>query len=162
MARGRPSKAPEERRLDGNPGKRPIPIEVFTPEGAPFVPDHLSDDAQICAEFIIGSFKAKRLTAPDSYLLSAFATAWAWHKAATHAMNSPDFKAVVPGSKGGEVPSPWFRILSDQARTMIALSAKLYLSPADRASIKGGEVERPRSKFDGLIGQTGSSASSRH
>ncbi len=162
MPRGRPSKAPEERRLDGNPGKRPIPIEIFVPDGAPFVPDHLAENAQVCAEFIIASFKAKRLTAPDSYLLATFATAWAWHKAATHAMNAPDFEPIIPGSRGNLAPNPWFKILNEQARTMISLSAKLYLSPADRASVKGSVAERPRSKFDGLIGQPASSDLSKH
>lgn len=52
----RPRKSPQERTLDGNPGRRPIPIEVFVPEGAPFVPEHLSDDAAACAEQIIRAY----------------------------------------------------------------------------------------------------------
>jgi len=159
---GRPRKSPEERRLDGNPGKRAIPVDIFVPEGAPFVPDHLHDDAQACAEHIIRSFKTKRLSAPDSYALAAFATAWAWHKAATHAMQAPDFEPIVPGSKGNLAPNPWFKILNEQARVMLAYAAKLYLTPADRASLKGADAEQPVSKFAGLLGQTVSSPSSRH
>lgn len=159
---GRPRKSPDERRLDGNPGKRAIPVDVFVPDGAPFVPEHLHDDAQACAEHIIRSFKSKRLSAPDSYVLAAFSTAWAWHKAATHAMQAPDFAPVVPGSKGNLTPNPWFKILNEQARVMLAFAAKLYLTPADRASLRGAEVEQPASKFAGLLGQTGSSPSLRH
>ncbi|MDB5597393.1 MAG: terminase [Hyphomicrobiales bacterium] len=162
MARGRPRKAPEEHRLEGNPSRRPIPIEIFAPDGAPFVPDHLSDDAQACAELIIASFKTKRLTSVDSYALAVFTTAWSWHKAATHAMCDPEFKPIVPGSKGGMVPNPWFKILSDQARVMLAYAQKLYLTPADRAALRGADQERPLSKFAGLIGQKESSASSKH
>ena len=156
---GRPRKSPDERRLEGNPGKRDIPIDIFVPEGAPFVPDHLHEDAQACAEHIIKAFKTKRLTAADSYALSAFATAWAWHKAATHEMNSPDFLPVVPGSTGNLAPNPWFKILNEQARIMLQYAQKLYLTPRDRAGIPGASEEKPVSKFDGLIGRKGSSIS---
>jgi len=155
---GRPRKAPDERRIEGNPGKRAIPVDVFTPEGAPFVPEHLHDDAQACAEHIIRTFKTKHLTAPDSYALAAFATAWAWHKAAAHAMNAPDFEPIVQGSKG-PIANPWFKILDAQARVMLAYAPKLYLTPADRASLVGAGQEKPKSKFDGLLGLSGSSPS---
>lgn len=155
---GRPRKAPEERRLDGNPSRTPIPVDVFTPEGAAFVPEHLHDDAQACAEHIIRTFKAKRLTAPDSYALAVFATAWAWHKAAAHAMNAPGFEPVVEGSKG-PIQNPWFKILDGQARVMLAYAPKLYLTPADRASLAGVGQDKPKSRFDGLIGQSASSGS---
>ena len=160
---GRPRKSPEERRIEGNPGRRAIPLEIVTPEGAAFVPEHLHDDAQACAEHILGSFKTKRIAAPDSYALAAFATAWAWHKAATHAMNAPDFEPIVPGSNGNLAPNPWFKILNEQARVMLAYAGKLYLTPADRASLVQIADEKPRSKFDGLLGApTVSSPSSKH
>ena len=38
---GRPRKAPAESALEGNPGKRPISVEIFAPVGAAFVPEHL-------------------------------------------------------------------------------------------------------------------------
>ena len=156
----RPRKSPDEHRLDGNPSKRPIPVDVFVPEGAPFVPEHLPEDAQVCAEHIIRSFKTKRLTAPDSYALAAFAAAWAWHKAAVHAMNSPGFEPLVSGSKGNLVPNPWFQILNGQSAVMLQWAKKLYLTPADRAALKSlGDPSAPKSKFAGLTGQNASSGS---
>jgi phage terminase small subunit len=149
-------KSPDEHRLDGNPSKRKILDDVFVPEGAPFIPEHLSEDAQACAEYIVATFKTKRMTAPDSYALAAFATAWAWHKAAAHAMNAPGFRPLVQGSTGNEVPNPWFRIANDQARIMLAYAAKLYLTPADRAGLRGA-AEQTRSKFEGLLGHAASS-----
>lgn len=160
--RGPAGRSPDEKRLSGNPGKRAIPIEIFTPEGAPFVPEHLSDDAQECADFIIRMFKTKRLAAPDSYALAAFSVAWSWHKAAAHKMNAPDFKPVVTGSNGNKVPNPWFKILNDQSRVMLAWAAKLYLTPADRSSLASADQEKPVSKFAGLIGQPASSDLSKH
>ena len=149
---GRPRKAPDERRLEGNPGKRPIPVELFTPEGATFVPKHLSADAQACAETIVRSFKTKQLTAADTYALAAFSTAWAWHKAATEAMSAPDFEPIVEGSTGQQSASPWFRIMNDQSRVMLAWAGKLYLTPADRASLPAEASEERSSEFDGLLG----------
>jgi phage terminase small subunit len=150
----RPRKSPDERRLDGNPSRRPIPFDVFTPEGAPFVPEHLHDDAQACMEHVIRTFRTKRLSSADSYGLAAFAMAWAWHKAASHAMNAPDFEPVVDGSRGGKVPNPWFKILTAMSAEMRSWATKLYLTPADRASLVLVGEEKPKSKFDGLRGQT--------
>jgi phage terminase small subunit len=151
---GRPRKSPAERLLDGNPGKRPIPVDVFTPEGAPFVPDHLSEDARKCAEFIIRTFRTKRLSAPDSYGLAAFATAWAWHKRATHALSTPGFAPIVTRKSGSQIPNPWFRILNEQSRVMLSWAQKLYLTPADRAQLGLTVGEQRKSKFDGLMGRT--------
>jgi phage terminase small subunit len=158
---GRPRKTPQEKRLEGNPGRRAIIDDIVVPEGVPFVPEHLHEDAQACAEHILASFKTKGMTAPDSYALAAFATAWAWHKAASHEMNSPDFQPIVPGSTGNLAPNPWFKILNEQARVMLAFASKLYLTPADRAGLRGA-IEQPKSKFDGLLGQTESSSSLRN
>lgn len=157
---GRPRKSPEEKRIEGNRSRRPIPVEIFVPSGAPFVPEHLSDDAQGCAEHIIRNFPAKRLGAPDSYALAAFATAWAWHKAATHAMNAPDFKPIIEGSTGSPIQNPWFKILGQASSTMLQYASKLYLTPADRAALVVVGEEKPKSKFDGLRGQSGLSSTS--
>jgi hypothetical protein len=46
----------------------------------------------------------------DSYILAVFATAWAWHKRAVHAMSGPDFQPVVTRTdKNGitrQLPNP--------------------------------------------------------
>jgi phage terminase small subunit len=91
MPKGRPRKFPQEKLLEGSRAK--IQVEVFAPHGAPFVPEHLNDDAQACAEHIIRSFSTKHISGLDSYCLAVFAAAWAWHKAAVHEMSSPGFKA---------------------------------------------------------------------
>lgn len=158
---GRPRKSPHEERLDGNPTKRRIIDDIVVPEGVPFVPEHLHEDAQACAEHILASFKTKGMTAPDSYALAAFAMAWAWHKAASHATAAPDFEAIITNAQGNLIPNPWFKILNEQARVMLAYAQKLYLTPADRAGLRGA-VEQPKSKFDGLLGQTESSHLSRN
>lgn len=152
MARGRPRKSPAEHRMAGNPHKGVLPPDPFTPRGAPFVPDHLTDDAKACAEHIIRCFTTKHLAAPDSYALAAFSTAWAWHKAAVLEMQKPDFEPIVVSEKGDQKPNPWFTIMNRASEHMLRWGAKLYLTPVDRASIHGADDDRPKSKFDGLIG----------
>jgi phage terminase small subunit len=92
MSKGRPRKSPQEKLLEGSRAR--VQVEVFAPHGAPFVPEHLNDDAQACAEHIIRSFSMKHISSLDSYALAVFAAAWAWHKAAVHAMSAPGFQAV--------------------------------------------------------------------
>lgn len=110
-------------------------------------------------ELIIESMPTKVYATLDSYILSAFATAWAVHKRAAHEISNPDFEWTVTSARGGEYPISWIRILNDQARVVASLGDRLGLDPKSRAALKLPD-EKPRSKFDGLIGQQGSSPSS--
>ena len=153
MPRGRPRKSAREKLIEGSHAK--ISVEIFKPVGMPFVPEHLSEDAQACAEHIIKNFSAKNISSLDSYVLSVFATAWAWHKHAAHVMSDPGFEPVVTQTdKNGitrNLPSPWFKILNEQARLMNTIAPKLFLTPSDRtALVRAGDEP---SKFDGLIGR---------
>lgn len=160
MPRGRPRKPlAEQLKAGARPrvGGLGIEIEVFNPPGAPFVPDHLHEDAQACAEHIIRHYDAKRISSIDSYVLAVFASAWAWHKAAVHAMNDPDFQPVLPATETREARmSPWFKILNEQAHIMMQVATKLYLTPADRHVFRLSDLSQKESKFDGLIEQTAS------
>jgi phage terminase small subunit len=153
MPRGRPRKSAREKLLEGSRAK--ISVEIFKPVGLPFVPEHLSDDAQTCAEHIIKNFSAKHISSIDSYALAVFATAWAWHKRAVRVMSSPDFQPVETRTYKNQItrrlPSPWFKILNEQARLMNSIAPKLFLTPSDRQKLLGAG-EQPASKFDGLLG----------
>lgn len=148
---GRPRKSDAEKIAEGNRGKRGIRSIPFVPQGVPFVPDHIEEDAKACIEHVLQSFKNKQMSSSDSYALAAFGTAWAWHKAACEAMKRPDFSPIVIGSTGNQVPNPWFKVLNEQARTLLAFASRLYLTPADRAGLS---PDQPPSKFDDLRGRT--------
>ena len=155
MPRGRPRKSLQEKLIEGSRAK--LQVEVFTPPGAPFVPEHLTDDAQTCAEHIIANFSAKHISSIDSYALAVFATAWSWHKHAVHVMSDPSFQPIVSRKDGDgttrSLPNPWFKILNEQARVMATMAPKLFLTPADRQTLLGPGERKP-SKFDGLISPT--------
>jgi len=156
-ARGPRKKLAALERLEGSPGKRPIEDVGVEALGEPFVPEHLSDDAQGCIEVIKQSMPKNVYSALDSFLLAAFSTAWALHKRATHEVNNPDFQFIVLTPNGCEVQSPWLSILNKQAALMASLGDRLGLDPKSRAALKLPNARQQKSKFDGLIGQAGSS-----
>lgn len=159
--RGPRKKLPQLAKLEGNPGKRAIDAIGLQATGEAFAPAHLHEDAAACFELIKSSMPPDTYAKVDTFALAAFATAWAWHKRATHEANSPTFTPIVVGSKGQEQPNPWFKILKAMSEEMRTWGDRLGLDPKSRASLKLPD-EKPKSKFDGLIGQQGSSPSLRH
>lgn len=147
-------------RLEGNPSRRVIEESGIEALGEPFIPEHLSDDARGCIEVIKASMPSSVYSALDSFLLSAFATAWALHKLAAHKINDPAFEHVFEvGDNGAQMQSPWLAILNKQAALMATLGDRLGLDPKSRAALKLPGAKQKKSKFAGLLGQAGSSPS---
>jgi phage terminase small subunit len=141
---------------EGNPGKRPIDLSgVVEASGAPFIPEHLPDDARGCIEVIKCSMPSGVYSGLDSFLLAAFAMAWTIHKRAAFEIGNPAFAFTVPGSTGAQVPSPWIKILNQQATIMASLGDRLGLDPKSRAALRLPNARQQRSKFEGLIGPIG-------
>ena len=141
--------------IDGNPGKRPVGAPGVVATGEPFIPDDLHDHAIECIEMIKRMMPPKVYAEVDGFALSAFATAYAWHRHCRHAMNDPNFQPMVLGSTGiAKRPNPYFKLLKDQSDQMRAWGTRLGLDPAARQALTGGAQapERPPSKFDGLMG----------
>ena len=150
--RGPRKKLAEIDRLEGNPSRRIIEQSGIEALGEPFIPEHLSDDARGCIETIKMSMPANIYSALDSFILSAFATAWALHKRATHEMNAPDFKWTVKSKRGSAVESAWIKIANKQAGILATLGDRLGLDPKSRAALKLPDAKRRNSKFAGLTG----------
>jgi phage terminase small subunit len=145
--RGPRKKLAQIEELEGNPSKRPIEAIGIEALGEPFVPDHLSDVAQGCLEVIKRSMPSGVYSALDTFHLSAFATAWAIHKHATHIINDPDFGYVTSGG----LANPWLQILNKQAAIMASFGDRLGLDPKSRAALKLPSAKQQKSKFEGLI-----------
>jgi len=151
-ARGPRPELPELKKLKGNPGKRRISEAGIPTTGELFVPDHLSTDAQACIELVRSCMPPGVYGRTDAFLLSAFATAWSIHKQAVEALSdSTENPMVEVGSAGNRVPSPWVKILNQQAQIMASLGDRLGLDPKARAGLKMPDPEKPKSKFDGLM-----------
>lgn len=151
-ARGPRPELPEIKALKGNPGKRIIQPVTVRALGDAFVPAHLADDAKACIEVIRASMPRATYAKADSFILSAYAMAWALHKQAVEALADPIANPPVEiGSTGNRVPSPWVKILNQQAQLLASLGDRLGLDPKARAALKLPD-EKPASKFDGLVG----------
>jgi phage terminase small subunit len=146
--------------LEGNPGQYPIEQTGVEAHGEPFIPEYLMDDARGCIEVIKASMPSSVYSALDSFLLAAFGMAWALHKMAALKVNDPHFEWIVTGSTGTQMQSPWLKILNAQAALLASLGDRLGLDPKSRAALKLPGARQKRSKFAGLIGQTGLSNSS--
>jgi phage terminase small subunit len=151
----RPKKPAAIKRLEGNRGRRTI--EEFGVEslGQPFIPEHLMDDARGCIEVIQKSMPPGVYSALDSFHLAAFGTAWAIHKRAAIEVSNPKFAWTARNATGGQVPSPWIKILSQQAAILASLGDRLGLDPKSRTALKLPPARQQRSKFEGLIGPIG-------
>jgi P27 family predicted phage terminase small subunit len=147
--------------LEGFPGKEGLQEFGIEAQGAPFIPEHLSDDARGCIEMIMRSMPEKVYSALDSYLLAAFGTAWALHKMAAHKINEPGFKVCHEVGGRAVSYSTWVTVLGKQAMLMASLGDRLGLDPASRAALKLPGAKQQKSQFAGLLGQTALLSSSR-
>jgi phage terminase small subunit len=143
------------KKLEGNPGQRPIEDYGIEISGVPLVPEHLAKDVQRCMEVIIRSMPPKVYGTVDTFVLAAFAQAWALHKHAAQKIAAPGFHHVLQNQR----INPWIKVLNEQTMIMATLGDRLGLNPKARDQIKLPKGAQQASKFDGLIGLEGSSIS---
>ena len=148
---GRPRKLPAIEILEGMPGKLFIEDSGIDALGEPCVPEHLMDDARGCLEVVRRSMPPKVYSALDTFILAAFAMAWAIHKRAALEISNPDFKYVVTSLRGKPTVNAWLTILNTQASQIVTLGDRLGLDPKSRAGLKLPRANQQRSKFSGLI-----------
>lgn len=156
---GRRKKIPELDRIDGNPSNRPALVVEVEGIGSVFVPDHLPDEAAAVVEIVKEMMPDKVYSAVDSYLLSAFAMQWYVHRQVSHMISDPLFAWSLETTQGELKVNPWVKELPRQALALASLGDRLGLDPKSRAALRLPE-EKPRSKFDGLLGQNELSPSS--
>jgi phage terminase small subunit len=161
MAKHGPSKKnPILEALEGFPGKSVIEESGIAGIGEPFIHEHLMDDARACVEVIKTSMPKRVYSKLDTFNLASFAMALAMDKKAANEIGNPNFEWIIENGNGSKIPSPWIKILNAQASLIVSVGDRLGLDPASRASLKVPK-EQKRSKFDGLIGQTELSNSSK-
>lgn len=151
--RGPKKKLAQLEALEGNPGKRPIAEPTVIATGEAFVPEHINDDAKACIETIKRSMPDGVYALLDGFLLTGFAVAWAWHKKAVEVMEGDDFVPIEVMENGRTYQSAWFIILNQQGANMRSFGDRLGLDPKSRAALNIAKAEeKPKSKFDGLMG----------
>ena len=140
---------PRSNRPDGNPTKRLIQESGIEGIGEPFVPDHLMSNAAGCVMAVMSSMPPGLYRKMDSFLLAAYGMAWATHKRADEEIGRPDFVWFTVNDHGTKQPSPWLRILNNQALLLATLGGRLGLDPTARQALQLPE-QRRESRFHGL------------
>lgn len=128
----RPShlKALEGCREDRVNREEPIPAE-----GAISPPAELDSEAQSVWDRLAPDLIEKRvLTSWDVDSFAAFCRSAALYERASR--EAVDAEFTVPGSHGGSVQNPVFRIVAMAAADMRAFGQRFGLTPGDRASLK--------------------------
>lgn len=157
--RGPKPKSPELRRLEGNPGYKPINEDAPVATGRPVAPDYLSEYANEVWVRVIGSMPSSVYTAADQDLLAAYCVAADLHRQAVKQVALEG--AVIPGGgEGRSYVNPCVKVLNEAAQKMALIGSRLGLDPAARATLRVPKDEKPKSKFEGLVafpgGQSGS------
>lgn len=140
MPAGRPPKPAALKRLDGNPGKRPIANEPEPTKGAPKPPPALRGEALAEWGRIVPELDALGLLAKvDRGYLVAYCEAWSSFDAAREVV--AELGPLVEGRDGNLVKNPAAQIMKDSADMMLKFGSRFGLSPVDRARLSVSEPE---------------------
>lgn len=117
----------------GNPGRRPIPIDEFTPIAKkPACPRHLKAEARKEWNRLTKILKGV-VSDADRTCLSLLCTAWARHLEAEAKLEADG--AVLISPKGYPLQSPWLAI-SNRAHDMhVKLCVEFGLTPSSRTRV---------------------------
>ena len=148
--KGRKPKPNELKRLEGNPGRRPLPPDAAQAAGRPSKPDYVQGYAAEVWHRLVGSMPEKVYTAADQELLAAYCVAADLHRQASE--NIAAMGAVISDELGAMKTNPHLRVLNGQATKMASIGSRLGIDPAARSSLRVPQDEKVRSKFEGLIG----------
>lgn len=147
--RGRKPKPTLTRRLEGNPGKRPLNNrEPALPAEVPDCPDHL--DAEARAEWFRTAAVLREmglLTRADRAALAAYCTVYSrWVHAEAQVKK---FGAIVKSpEKGFPMKSPYLTIADQALEAMRKLLVEFGLTPSSRSRIKVPEDADTRAELD--------------
>lgn len=129
-----------QKALEGNPGKRPIPVEPDIAPGCPSPPGDLSGEAFAEWSRIVPDLhNAGLLAKVDRAYLVAYCEAWSQFNASREHL--AEFGPVTRGRNGEPVKNPAAQVMRDSADMMLKFGSRFGLSPQDRARL--GKVQEP-------------------
>src|SRR3546814_885276 len=165
--RGPAGKPADVKKLEGNPGKRPLK-EPVRPEGKPRKPRHLTGYAAEIWHDVLGAMPESVYAATDAGTLVAYCIACddlrdaRGHLLVEGHVIRPVIRVVE--NDDGEIReiygppkrNPWGAVTREAMDKIATLGSKLGLDPIARENLgasPGGEP--PKSKFGGLVGIAG-------
>ena len=132
---GRKPKPTTQKRLEGNPGKRPLNEDEPEPSvGLPDCPDHLIGEARE-EWYRIGKqmVAEKRMAVIYKAALAAYCQSWArWVEAEKQVQ---EFGTVIKSPKGYLIQSPYLPIANKAWEHMMKALSELGISPTSQARV---------------------------
>jgi P27 family predicted phage terminase small subunit len=148
--------------LQGNPGKNPIREgpEPAVVEAVPLPPEYLTAEArEEWGRVSVELYRMGMLTVVDIASLSAYCQSYGRWIAAERALarmaerDPATGGLVVRMGTGRGAQNPLVHTANKAMKDMVNYAAEFGLTPAARVRIaQGPPINRPRSKFDGLLG----------
>ena len=134
---GRPPKPTKQKRIEGNPGKRPLPTGEPLPSGAPEMPrglrTHYPLVAKVWDQVVEALEDTGVLTAADSGALRLMAQHYAL---AIEAMSDIRGEGLTRLDENGvERKNPKLQIFRDNSKLFLQYSDRLGLTPSARARL---------------------------
>jgi len=148
IPRGTKPKPAKLRLLQGNPRQKPIPIppQPAIPNGLLAPPDILDEEARAEWARVVPELQMLGLlTHLDVMPLAAYCAAYSNWVEAQAILRSGD---VDPAQRWR-----WHLAVREAAAAMVRYAGEFGLAPVARQRLAVNPHERPRSKFDGLIGR---------
>ena len=142
--RGRKPKPTALKRIEGNPGRRPINgREPVAPPDLPSCPQHLAPSAKAewkrLARVLYDIGLLSRL---DRAALAAYCAAYGrWVEAEKKLQETP---ALLKTPSGYVQPSPWIGIANRQMEIMAKFMAEMGLTPSSRSRVTVPSRVRPK------------------
>lgn len=142
--KGRPPKSSRQRLLEGNPGRRPIPVEPVVPALGGGVPTWVPPDARrLWSEFLPRLQTCGFLAEADGPMLFLMCQAWSITMQSLRKLKRQGLTC-----KGRKNPAG--QIWRDNANLFLQIASKFGMSPVDRARLFGGQPpDDPGSTLDG-------------
>jgi P27 family predicted phage terminase small subunit len=134
--RGRKPKPTEQKKLEGNPGKRAINTKEPKPKVViPDCPKHLTGEARAEWRRITRQLlKLGIISEIDSASLSSYCTAWATYVKACNKLKRQ--QEVMISDLGGMYQNPWVAIRNKAMEQIRQFSSEFGMTPSSRSRIK--------------------------
>ena len=159
---GRKKKPAALKKLEGNPGGKPILVEPQTSGEMPEPPSHLDEYAIEEWERVAEGLNLMGvLDTIDMATFAAYCSAYSrWHHAEDELVKiskegSPRDALVIKTIQGNWIQQPLIGISNVAARDMVKFASEFGLTPAARAKLGVDPKKKTKSKFSGLIGING-------
>lgn len=146
MAQGRKNTPTLVTELRGNPGKRPLPEEIYVERNIGDAPAWFNSEQLAAWNHIIDNAPEGLIKFIDESTLIAHCCAVAQHKEATLMIGREG--AVVEASQGGTKKSDWFNVQAKCVEQIIKTSSEMGLTPASRSKVAASKG-KSANKFSG-------------